>query len=219
LVTIASRLAHIKQDIAQAVLARPTQSAAQLIVVSKGQSLANIMAALAAGHRVFGENRVQEAHTHWAHLKPLYPDLCLHLIGPLQSNKVAQAVALFDYIQTVDRPKIAQMLATEMQKQQRFLPCLVQVNVGLEPQKAGILPSNTVAFVQNCRALGLNVQGLMCIPPANQNAAPYFAQLAQLAKQANAPSLSMGMSADYVQAVQAGAHFVRVGSAVFMHQK
>ena len=209
--TIASKLAHINQNIAQSACGRFVQ----LVAVSKSQPPQNIMAALQAGQRVFGENRVQEAHTHWAHLKPLYPDLCLHLIGPLQSNKVPQAVALFDYIQTIDRLKIAQILVAEMHKQQRFLPCLVQVNVGLEPQKAGVLPDDTVVFVQTARTLGLDVQGLMCIPPVHGDAAPYFKQLTELATKAAAPILSMGMSADYVPAVQAGAHFVRVGSALF----
>lgn len=206
-----NNLNTIQHNIAQAAGGR----AVQLIAVSKNQSAEKIEAVLQAGQFVFGENRVQEAHTHWAHLKPHYPDLCLHLIGPLQSNKVAQAVALFDYIQTVDRPKIAAALAAEMQKQQRFLPCLVQVNVGAEPQKAGILPADTVSFVAQCRALGLDIQGLMCIPPFDQPPEDYFKQLAELAKAACAPVLSMGMSDDYVQAVAYGAHFVRVGSALF----
>jgi hypothetical protein len=208
---ILQNLNHIHACIAAA---KPTQPV-QLIAVSKNQSPEKIDAALQAGHRHFGENRVQEAHTHWAHLKPNYADVCLHLIGPLQSNKAAQAVSLFDYIHTIDRPKIAQCLAAEMHKQQRFLPCLVQVNVGAEPQKSGVLPANTLAFVAQCRVLGLNIEGLMCVPPVGQNPVPYFKQLAELATAANAPLLSMGMSDDYVPAVQQGAHFVRVGSALF----
>jgi PLP dependent protein len=208
---LSNNLSIIQNNIAQAAGGREVT----LIAVSKNQSADKIEAALQAGQRCFGENRVQEAHTHWARLKPRYPDLCLHLIGPLQSNKVPQAVQLFDYIQTVDRPKIAQCLAAEMQKQQRFLPCLVQVNIGQEPQKAGVLPDQTVTFVEQCRALGLDIQGLMCIPPLAQNPEPYFKQLADLAKAAYAPVLSMGMSDDYVQAVVYGAHMVRVGSALF----
>lgn len=207
----------VRDEINQACLAagRPLASV-QLVAVSKQQPDERIDAVLAAGQRVFGENRVQEAEQRWSARRPIYPDLQLHLIGPLQSNKAAAAVALFDVIETVDRPKIALALAAEMQAQGRSLPCLVQVNTGEEPQKSGILPVETLEFVRFCQSqAGLTIAGLMCIPPADEEAAMHFALLANLAKQAGLAQLSMGMSGDFAEAIRFGASSVRVGSAIF----
>jgi hypothetical protein len=187
-----------------------------LVAVSKNQSDAKIDAALGLGLRHFGENRVQEATRHWHERRALYPDLTLHLIGPLQSNKTADAVALFDVIHTIDREKIAHALSMEMIKQQRHLPCFIQVNQGCEPQKAGILPNEVADFVHLCRdVLHLKVQGLMTIPPLDADPVPYFNALRALAEQHTLPHLSMGMSDDYMDAINAGATFIRVGSALF----
>ena len=194
---------------------RPSNSA-QLVAVSKTYDVDYIRPTLEAGQRIFGENRVQEAQSKWPVLKTEFPDLELHLIGPLQSNKAADAVALFDVIETVDREKIASELAKEMKKQGRATRLYVQVNTGLEEQKAGIAPNEAVAFVTRCRdVLGLQIEGLMCIPPADENPGPHFALLRKLARQAGVEKLSMGMSGDYEIAIQFGATSVRVGSAIF----
>ena len=187
-----------------------------LIAVSKQQPEEKIEAALATGHRLFGENRVQEATERWAHRRALFPDLRLHLIGPLQSNKAAEAVALFDVIETIDRPKIAKAVSAEMIKQDKKRSCFIQVNTGEEPQKSGIAPQDTLDFVTYCQKdLGLPVMGLMCIPPQTEEPAMHFALLKKLAQQAGLPHLSMGMSADYEDAIAFGADYVRVGSALF----
>lgn len=187
-----------------------------LIAVSKQQPDEKIEAALATGHRLFGENRVQEATERWAHRRALFPDLRLHLIGPLQSNKAAEAVALFDVIETIDRPKIAKAVSAEMIKQDKKRSCFIQVNTGEEPQKSGIAPQDTLDFVTYCQKdLGLPVMGLMCIPPQTEEPAMHFALLKKLAQQAGLPHLSMGMSADYEDAIAFGADYVRVGSALF----
>jgi pyridoxal phosphate enzyme (YggS family) len=173
-------------------------------------------AAIEAGQRVFGENRVQEAKAKWPALKARFPDIELHLIGPLQTNKVKDAVALFDVIESVDRPKLAAALAAEMRATGRRHPCFIQVNTGLEAQKAGVLPRETFAFVETCRRdHGLAIAGLMCIPPVDDEAALHFALLAKLAKEAGVKQLSMGMSSDYPTAILLGATHVRVGSAIF----
>lgn len=187
-----------------------------LIAVSKQQPDEKIEAALATGHRLFGENRVQEATERWAHRRALFPDLRLHLIGPLQSNKAAEAVALFDVIETIDRPKIAKAVSAEMIKQDKKRSCFIQVNTGEEPQKSGIAPQDTLDFVTYCQKdLGLAVMGLMCIPPQTEEPAMHFALLKKLAQQAGLLHLSMGMSADYEDAIAFGADYVRVGSALF----
>lgn len=186
-----------------------------LVTVSKTFSASAIAPVLEAGQRLFGENRVQEAASKWPALKARFPDVELHLIGPLQSNKVREAVALFDVIETVDRPKIARALAAEMRHQDRFLDCLVQVNIGQEPQKAGINPDDTDAFVHHCREQGLPVSGLMCIPPVNLPPGPFFERMGILAQRNGLKTLSMGMSADYAKAIKHGATHVRVGSAIF----
>ncbi|MEM1038176.1 MAG: YggS family pyridoxal phosphate-dependent enzyme [Pseudomonadota bacterium] len=190
--------------------------AVQLIAVSKTFNAVAIRPALEAGHRVFGENRVQESQGKWPELKQAFPDTELHLIGPLQSNKAKDAVALFDVVHTVDREKIAAALAQEMHRQGRLLKLFVQVNTGEEEQKAGIAPQDAVAFVNRCREThGLAIEGLMCIPPFNENPGPHFALLAKLAHQAGLHGLSMGMSGDFEIAVAQGATHVRVGSAIF----
>ena len=187
-----------------------------LVTVSKTFGPEDIGTVIRAGCRIFGENRVQEAQEKWPALRAQTPDLELHLIGPLQSNKTADAVALFDVIQTVDREKIALAIAREMEKQGRKLELFVQVNTGSEPQKAGILPERCVDFVDWCGSeAGLAIAGLMAIPPFDENPGPHFALLRQLAEQCGVAQLSMGMSADYLTAIEFGATHVRVGSAIF----
>ena len=213
----AGRVAEITKEIAAACRAahRPAE-AVQLVAVSKQQPEERITAMLAAGQRVFGENRVQEAIQRWSGRRADQSDLKLHLIGPLQSNKAADAVALFDVIETVDRPKIAATLAAEMTRQNRPLPCYIQVNTGEEPQKSGILPADLTAFLGYCRQdAGLEIAGLMCIPPVDEEPAMHFALLAKLAAEQGLPDLSMGMSGDFAEAVRFGATSVRVGSALF----
>ncbi len=200
---------------AEKAAGRP-KNAVSLVAVSKTFDADAIRPVIGAGQRVFGENRVQEAQGKWPQLKSETSDLTLHLIGPLQSNKAAEAVALFDVIETVDREKIARAIAAEMKAQGRKLRLYVQVNTGLEPQKAGIAPKETVAFVTLCRQeLGMEIEGLMCIPPVDENPGPHFALLAKLAGQCQLGRLSMGMSGDFETAVQFGATSVRVGSAIF----
>ncbi len=199
------------QDITNKIAGR-----AKLVAVSKTFGAAEIEPVIQAGQRVFGENRVQEAASKWPALKARVPDLQLHLIGPLQSNKAADAVALFDVIQTIDRAKIAEALAKEMKKQARNLPCFVQVNIGEEPQKAGIAPAAVDDFVNQCRkGFGLNVVGLMCIPPVESDSRPYFKTMARMAARNGLKELSMGMSSDFETAIAEGATLVRVGSAIF----
>lgn len=187
-----------------------------LVAVSKTFSANDVRPVIEAGQRVFGENRVQEAQGKWPALKAEFPDVELHLIGPLQSNKAKEAVALFDVIETIDREKIAVALAGEIRKQGRSPRVYVQVNTGSEPQKAGVEPREAVAFVKRCRdAHGLAVEGLMCIPPFEENPGPHFALLEKLAREAGLERLSMGMSGDYELAIAFGATSVRVGSAIF----
>lgn len=190
--------------------------AIEIVAVSKTHGPEAILPLLEAGHRRFGENRVQEALAKWPALKARFPDVELHLIGPLQSNKAKEAVGLFDVIETVDRPKIARALAEEARRQARPLRFLVQVNTGEEPQKAGIAPDAADAFIADCRqGLGLPVSGLMCIPPLDDPPAPHFALLAKIAARNGLAVLSMGMSGDYEIAAQLGATQVRIGSGIF----
>ncbi|OCO99770.1 MULTISPECIES: YggS family pyridoxal phosphate-dependent enzyme [unclassified Ensifer] len=213
---VQERLQDVVSRIQAAEKSAHRKGAATLVAVSKTFDADAIRPVIAAGQRVFGENRVQEAQGKWPELKAETSGLELHLIGPLQSNKAAEAVALFDVIETVDREKIARALAGEMQKQGRNLRLYVQVNTGLEPQKAGIAPEETAAFVDFCRQeLGLSIEGLMCIPPVEENPGPHFALLAKLAGTCKLEKLSMGMSGDFETAVQFGATSVRVGSAIF----
>lgn len=188
----------------------------QLIAVSKTLGADQIRPALDAGHRVYGENRVQESQSKWPELKRDYPNIELHLIGPLQSNKAQDAVALFDVIHTIDRDKIAKAVAREMKRLDRRLKLFVQVNTGQEEQKAGLAPALVVDFVQKCREdYGLDIAGLMCIPPFDENPGPHFALMGKLANQAGLKELSMGMSGDYETAIQFGSTSVRVGTAIF----
>ena len=192
------------------------RSGVTLVAVSKTHDADAIRPVIEAGQRVFGENRVQEAQQKWPALKAETPDIELRLIGPLQSNKAEDAVKLFDVIESVDREKIARALAKEMKKQGRAPRLYVQVNTGNEPQKAGIDPQETEVFLNLCRnELGLEIEGLMCIPPAGENPGPHFALLADLARENSIPKLSMGMSGDYEIAIAFGATSVRVGSAIF----
>lgn len=211
------RLEAVKSRIAEAEreAKRPAGSVA-LVAVSKTFDADAIRPVLEAGQRVFGENRVQEAQGKWPALREDFPDIELHLIGPLQSNKAKEAVALFDVIETVDREKIAAELAKEIAKQGKAPKLYVQVNTGLEEQKAGIDPREAVAFVNRCREVhGLKIEGLMCIPPVEENPGPHFALLEKLAREAGVEKLSMGMSGDFETAVTFGATSVRVGSAIF----
>ena len=216
-VAAAERLEIIKSRIERARRRfGPPPERVELVAVSKTFSADEIAPFLAAGQRVFGENRVQEAKAKWPGLREAYPDVVLHLIGPLQTNKVREAVALFDVIETVDREKLASALSAEMARAGRRLPCFVQVNIGEEPQKSGVAPAGAVAFVERCRSEhGLDVVGLMCIPPDGAPPGPYFARLAQLGRLARVECLSMGMSGDFEVAVGMGATHVRVGSALF----
>ncbi len=215
--TAAERLEEVKADIrkAEAGYGRK-EGAVTLIAVSKTFEAEDIRPVLEAGQRVFGENRVQEAMKKWPGLREDFRNIELHLIGPLQSNKAKEAVTTFDVIHTVDRPKIAKALKEEMEKQGRELPCFIQVNTGEEPQKAGIAPAQVDAFVRECREeVGLNVIGLMCIPPFDEAPGEHFALLEKIAVRNGLEQLSMGMSSDYETAVGFGATHVRVGSAIF----
>jgi pyridoxal phosphate enzyme (YggS family) len=213
----ADRLAEVSGRIAEAARASGRSPAdVTLVAVSKTHGADRVRELLEVGHRVFGENRVQEAERKFPELKTAYPDLELHLIGPLQTNKARDAVALFDVIQSVDRDRLAATLVKEMERLGRRPACYIQVNTGEEPQKAGILPKDVDAFVALCRdQYKLPIVGLMCIPPVDEEPALHFALLAKMAARNGLAKLSMGMSADYETAVRMGATHVRVGSAVF----
>lgn len=215
--TAADRLAQIRNRIARAErIARRKAGSTTLVAVSKTFPVEDIRDVIAAGQRIFGENRVQEAKAKWPILRAETDGIELHLIGPLQSNKAAEAVELFDVIHTIDRDKIAAALAAEMAKQGKRLRLFVQVNTGLEEQKAGIDPREAVAFVARCRDVhGLAIEGLMCIPPAADAPGPHFALLRKLAAECGVDGLSMGMSSDFETAIEFGASHVRVGSALF----
>lgn len=188
----------------------------QLVAVSKTFPVSSIYPALQAGQRLFGENRVQEAADKWPPLKEEFPDIELHLIGPLQTNKVSGAVKLFDCIQTLDRPKLVKALAKELARQEKTMSAYIQVNIGAEPQKAGIAISDFPAFLSLCRNVPeLDIVGLMCIPPFGQDPQGYFDKLAQMARDYGLSNLSMGMSGDFEQAIQSGATHIRVGTAIF----
>jgi len=214
---IAVNLAAVRERIAAAARAadRPPESAT-LVAVSKTHPAASVRQALLAGHRVFGENRVQEAQAKFPELREEFPDLLLHLIGPLQTNKVRDAVAGFDVIETVDRLRLAQALAREMEHSGRRPPCLIEVNTGEELQKAGIMPADADGFILECRErLELPIIGLMCVPPLDEEPAPHFALLREIARRNDLRILSMGMSADFEKAIRFGATHVRVGTAIF----
>lgn len=214
--TIAENLRAVKARILAEAEACGHAAAARLVAVSKTHDAETIAQALDVGHRVFGENRVQEAAAKWPGLKARYPGVELHLIGPLQSNKAKDAIALFDVIHTLDRPKLAETLVRLRDEGHALPRLLVQVNTGCEPQKAGVLPTDTDAFLDRCAGeWKLDVAGLMCIPPAEQEPSPHFALLRKIAARHGLAELSMGMSHDYPVAVALGATLVRVGSAIF----
>lgn len=215
--SVAQNLSAVQADITAAIkkAGRGTE-AVTLVAVSKFHDAPHVRQAIEAGQRVFGENRVQEAEGKWPALRQDFPDIQLHLIGPLQTNKVKHALQVFDVIETVDREKLARALAKEMATAGKQLPVFVQVNTGEEEQKAGVAPKDVGAFVALCRdELGLSVQGLMCIPPVDEEPAMHFALLAKLAAQSGLTGLSMGMSGDFATAIDLGATHVRVGTAIF----
>jgi PLP dependent protein len=213
-------LATVEQDIARACKeARRERATVKLIAVSKTFDASAISPIIDAGQRVFGENRVQEAKAKWPGLMSAYPGIALHLIGPLQSNKAKEAVALFDTIHSVDRPSICEALAKEINSQNKTPELFVQLNTGEEPQKAGVAPGEADAFIAGCRdKYGLLISGLMCIPPVNEAPALHFALTAEIAARNGLKNLSMGMSADFALAIQFGATHIRVGSAIFGHR-
>jgi hypothetical protein len=218
--TVAANLAAVQQRLAAAAQAAKRHPASvHLVAVTKTFRADHILPVLEAGHRCFGENRVQEAARKWPALRQRFPGIELHLIGPLQSNKAREAVDLFDAIHTIDRPKIAQALAHEMAKQRKRLKLFIEVNTGEEPQKAGVLPKEAADLLRLCREeLELDIAGLMCIPPLDEEAAVHFAFLAKLGQQLGLKELSMGMSADFETAVAFGATHVRVGTQIFGHR-
>ena len=216
-VDVGANLAAVKARIERAAQAAGrVPGSVTLVAVAKTHPAGRVLPALVFGHRTFGENRVQEARAKWPRLREAFPDIELHLIGPLQTNKVKEAVALFDVIETVDRAKLALLLAREMASQGRRPTCFVEVNIGAEPQKSGVAPDDVAAFVAGCREdYKLPLVGLMCIPPMGAPPEPYFRRLAALAKRCGLPLASMGMSEDFELAIRCGATHVRVGTAVF----
>ncbi|MGE5510660.1 MAG: YggS family pyridoxal phosphate-dependent enzyme [Bacteroidota bacterium] len=214
---VSARLADVRSRIAQAARSAGRDPASvKLVAVSKTFGAPDILPVLEAGQRLFGENRVQEAKAKWPQLRERFHDIELHLIGPLQSNKTRDAVQLFDAIQSIDRPKIAQAVAEEMARQGRRLKLFAQINTGEESQKAGVSPQEARGFVDYCtQTLGLELSGLMCIPPVDEEPGVHFALLAKLAAELGLAELSMGMSADFEAAIEFGATYVRVGSAIF----
>jgi PLP dependent protein len=217
LATAAERLAAVRAEIAAACReARCDPASVTLVAISKTFSAEAIAPVIAAGQRVFGENRVQEAKAKWPALKAQHPDIELHLVGPLQSNKAKEAVALFDAIHSVDRPRLCEALAHEIARQDRRPLLFVEINTGGEPQKAGVLPEAADAFIASCRdTYGLAIAGLMCLPPLEEPPAPHFALTAKIARRNGLALLSMGMSADFELAIRFGATHVRVGTAIF----
>ena len=210
-------LVEVRNQIARACAeAQRDPATVTLVAISKTFGADAIAPVIAAGQHVFGENRVQEARAKWPALRERHPDIELHLVGPLQSNKTKDAVALFDAIHSVDRPSLAEALAKEFARQTRRPTLFVEINTGAEPQKAGVLPEDTDAFLRTCReSYGLDIAGLMCIPPADEPPAPHFALTAKIARRNGLKLLSMGMSADFPLAIAFGATHVRVGTAIF----
>jgi pyridoxal phosphate enzyme (YggS family) len=216
-VDLGANLAAIRGRIEAASLAAGrAEDAVTLVAVSKTHPVGAVRAALRAGQRIFGENRVQEALAKFPALRGEFPDLVLHLIGPLQTNKVKDAVLHCDVIETVDRPRLAEALAREMERSGRRLPCFIEVNTGAEPQKAGVLPDAADQFIRDCQGrLQLPIEGLMCVPPEHEEPALHFALLREIARRNGLEKLSMGMSADFETAIRFGATHVRVGTAIF----
>jgi pyridoxal phosphate enzyme (YggS family) len=215
--TLETPLTRVRNEIARAIgEAKRDPGSVTLVAISKTFGAETVEPVLREGQRVFGENRVQEARAKWPPLRALYPDIELHLVGPLQSNKVREAVQFFDAIHAVDRPRLCAALAKEIEKQGRSPVLFVEINTGAEPQKSGVLPEAADAFLKTCReTYGLNIEGLMCIPPLNEPPAPHFALAAQIAAHNGLKLLSMGMTADFAVAIRFGATHVRVGTAIF----
>ena len=215
--SIESRLARVRREIAEACrVAGRDPAGVTLVAVSKTFGADAVEAAIRAGQRVFGENRVQEAKAKWPALQARHPGIELHLVGPLQSNKAREAVALFDAIHSVDRPSLAEALAKEIARAGRSPRLLVEINTGGEPQKSGVLPETADEFIKACReTYGLSIAGLMCLPPANEPPAPHFALTAKIARRNEMNLLSMGMSADFAAAIAMGSTHVRIGTAIF----
>lgn len=214
--TILKNIQETRQAISDEAKKWQQQKEVALVAVSKKQPEERIDAALNAGHRVFGENRVQEAEERWQKRREQYPDLELHLIGPLQTNKVKQAVALFDVIETIDRPKLAKAIADELERTGEKRECYIQVNTGEEEQKSGVLPNEFPALLKLCQdELKLPITGVMCIPPQDEESSLHFALLKKMANENGLPNVSMGMSSDYIDAVALGATHVRVGTGIF----
>lgn len=216
--TKSSHTAHedIEQRISKAAKAsRRSVDEIELVAISKTRTVDEIRPLLAQGHRVFGENRVQEAAGKWPELREDHADVELHLVGQLQSNKAADAVDLFDVIHSIDRPSLVKALAKAMAKLDRQIPCFVQVNIGEESQKGGCAIEDTASLVSQAQAAGINIVGLMCVPPSGVSPTPYFALLAKLAKDNDLEGLSMGMSGDFESAIMLGATHIRVGTALF----
>ena len=212
------RLKKLNEEVIniQATSYRPKSDPVRLVAVSKTHGPEAIEPLIKAGHTIFGENRVQEAHAKWPELRARYPEIELHLIGPLQRNKVSLALKVFDVIQTIDRLSLAKTVANHINKEKLKTKCFIQVNTGEEPQKSGVAPKDADAFISQCILdLGLPVVGLMCIPPSNEEASLHFALLRQIADRNNLKELSMGMSADYSIAINFGATYVRIGSGIF----
>jgi pyridoxal phosphate enzyme (YggS family) len=215
-ITLSQKLASIEETMASAAASSPLVDApARVLGASKGQSESTIEEAIAAGLLLFGENKVQEAKEKWEILRSRHPEVCLHLIGPLQTNKVAVALELFDAIQTLDRVKLADAIKAEWTSHSRCQQFYIQVNTGKEEQKAGVMPDEADAFIEYCRQLGLPVVGLMCVPPFDQPAAPHFALLRSIALRHELKALSMGMSEDFETAVRMGSTCVRIGRSLF----
>jgi hypothetical protein len=214
---IAANLAAVRERIETAArTAGRAPESVSLVAVSKTHSAAAVREVLVAGHRMFGENRVQEAQAKYPALREEFPDLALHLIGPLQTNKVRDAIATFDVIESVDRPRLAHALAKEMEHSGLRPPCLIEVNIGEEAQKSGVMPAEAEGFITECRdRLGLPIIGLMCVPPIEEEPSPHFALLREIARRNGLTVLSMGMSADFEKAIRFGATHVRVGTAIF----
>ncbi len=214
---VPNRLSLVRQEIAFAAEAAGREpDSIELVAVTKTVAAPSISEAIAAGQRCFGENRVQEAQAKWPALKERHSDIELHLIGPLQSNKTRDAVTLFDVIETVDRPKLARAIAEEISRSNQHPRLFVQVNTGEEPQKAGVIPGEAESFIALCRdTFGLTIDGLMCIPPFDEEPAMHFALLAKIAEKVGVKNLSMGMSGDFERAISFGATHVRIGTAIF----
>lgn len=213
--TITTRLKTLYNEIQHLATQCNSQNTPKLVAVSKYHSAESIMEAIKAGQRIFGENKVQEALSKWPEIKSHYPDIQLHMIGPLQTNKVADVFKVFDVIESIDRPKLVKEIAKQQEKTDKVLRYFIQINIGNEPQKAGVTPEDLPSLLTLCGQMKVDISGLMCIPPAKENALPYFKRMHMLADQHQLQDCSMGMSGDYPEAIKAGATLIRLGTAIF----